>query len=357
MELQTFINSHNDYLSEFKKHKFKINSYKGLKIISYSYQNPPKYNDLSDHWKMYCRGVVINSDNKIICLPPIKSIELPDKNDIPESNNLEYEYLIDGTMINLFYYNNEWIISTRSEIGGYNKWNLKKSFRTMFDECSNIDYDLLDKNCSYSFVMRHIENRNVSPIKNNQLFLVEVYHYNNNDIQRLPKSKYLQNDYSINESYSNKDLFMKNFSQPIIPYSFKGFTIKDNNKRYKWINPYFNEIKNLKINMNNHCLNYIELRKNGNLKKYLRYFPEHQHLFDIYREKIHNLSNELYKFYKNVFIYKKTDKKNIPYHLKPFIYDIHKIYLQSKKPTQWDDIKQYIHHIPSKKLIFSLNYF
>ena len=200
MELQTFINSHNDYLSEFKKHKFKINSYKGLKIISYSYQNPPKYNDLSDHWKMYCRGVVINSDNKIICLPPIKSIELPDKNDIPESNNLEYEYLIDGTMINLFYYNNEWIISTRSEIGGYNKWNLKKSFRTMFDECSNIDYDLLDKNCSYSFVMRHIENRNVSPIKNNQLFLVEVYHYNNNDIQRLPKSKYLQNDYSINEN-------------------------------------------------------------------------------------------------------------------------------------------------------------
>ena len=55
--------------------------------------------------------------------------------------------------------------------------------------------------------------------------------------------------------------------------------------------------------MNNHLLNYIELRRNGNLKKYLRYFPEHQHLFNNYKEKIHSLSNDLYTTYKNVFIH------------------------------------------------------
>ena len=108
--------------------------------------------------------------------------------------------------------------------------------------------------------------------------------------------------------------------------------------------------------MNNHMLNYIELRRNGNLKKYLRYFPEHQHLFNNYKEKIHTLSNDLYTTYKNVFIHKTTDKNDIPYHLKPMIYDVHKNFLSNKTPTTWNDIKDYIHTIPSKKLTFSLNY-
>ena len=104
--------------------------------------------------------------------------------------DLIYEHLIDGTMINLFYANDEWIISTRSEIGGYNKWNNKKSFRQMFDECSQLDYETLDKTMSYSFVMRHTENRNISPIHQNELFLVEVYEYKDNIIRRLSKSEY-----------------------------------------------------------------------------------------------------------------------------------------------------------------------
>ena len=306
---------------------------------------------------MYCRGAVINSENKIICLPPIKSIELRDKEIILESSDgMEYETLLDGTMINLFYYDNEWIISTRSEIGGYNKWNNKKSFREMFDECSNIDYDNLDKSCSYSFVMRHTENRNVSPIQQNNLFLVEVYQYLGGEIKRLSKYEYPVNNYMINESYTDREEFMKIYSKPIIPYQCKGYTIKCGSMRYKWINPYFNEIKNLKINMNNHCLNYIELRRNGNLKRYLRYFPEHQHLFDNYREKIHLLSNELYTIYKNTFIYKTLNRNEIPYHLKPLVYDIHNNYLKEKSPTTWEDIKQYIHTISSKKLMFALNY-
>ena len=328
MELQNYINSHPNYISKFKKSSLKIRSFKDLKIVSSSYDQEIVLNDKNDLWKMFCRGAVINSDHKIICLPPVKSIELKNRNELSElSENMEYETLLDGTMINLFYYNNEWLISTRSEIGGYNKWNHKKSFRQMFNECAEccqFDYETLDKNCSYSFVMCHVENRNISPIQKNNLFLVEVYRYCDNEIQRLPKSEYPVNNYTINESYKNRDEFMKMYSEPIIPYQCKGFTIKYGSMLYKWINPYFTEVKNLKINMNNDCLNYIELRRNGNLKKYLRYFPEHQHLFDTYREKIHELSNDLYRTYKNVFIYKNVDKNEIEYHLKPLIYDIHR---------------------------------
>ena len=47
---------------------------------------------------------------------------------------------------------------------------------------------------------------------------------------------------------------------------------------------------------------------------------------------------------------------DIPYHLKPLVYDIHRNYLNTKDPTTWQDIKDYIHSMPSKKLVFSMNY-
>ena len=354
MELQNYINSHSNYISEFKKLGFKVSTYKNLKIVSYPYNNPPNNDEL---WKRFCKGVVIDSNDKIINLPPVKSIEFNNINEeFNSKDDITYESLIDGTMINLFYHEDKWLISTRSEIGGYNKWMNQKSFRQMFDECSNIDYEILNKDMSYSFVMKHVENRNVSPIKNNELILVEVYHYDNDKITRLSKSQYPVNNYTINDCYQNKEEFMKLYKGPVIPYYIKGITVKCGSNRYKWINPYFDEVKDLKINMNNHLLNYIELRRNNNLKKYLRYFPEHQHLFNNYRDKVHEISNDLFTNYKNSFIHKTLEQKDIPYHLRPLVHDVHKLYLNTKKPTTWEDIKQYIHTIPSKKLVFALNY-
>ena len=37
-------------------------------------------------------------------------------------------------------------------------------------------------------------------------------------------------------------------------------------------------------------------------------------------------------------------------------YDIHKLYLKTKQPTSWQTVKDYIHTIPSKKLVFAMNY-
>ena len=357
MELQTYINNHSNYISDFKRLGFKINSYKNLKIVSYPYDKKPEYKSESDLYQLYLKGAVIDTTtNRVVCLPPIKSIDLNENNSIDNTEGAVYQSLVDGTMVNLFYHGEKWLISTRSEIGGYNKWSNKKPFREMFDECCDLDCDSLDKNMSYSFVMKHIENRNVSPIYNNELVLVEIYQYSNDNIKRLERSEYPELNCNIHDSYSDFDVFMKSFQGPVIPYYIKGYTIKLGNLRYKWINPYFEEVRNLKINMNNHLLNYIELRRNGNLKKYLRYFPEHSHLFNNYKEKIHDLSNDLFTTYKNVFVHKSMDKNEIPYHLNPLVYDIHRRYLHSKIPTNWDAVKDYIHSVPSKKLVFAMNY-
>ena len=347
MELQSFISENKDYINLFKEAGLKVVKYKDLLLVKNYYDKPLTFNDDSDYWKMYCRGAVIDKNsNRVVCLPPVKSTEIGGITDDFTLAGGEIQHLLDGTMINLFY-RDEWLISTRSEIGGRNKWIKNKSFKDMFNEC-DLDTDLLDQKCSYSFVMRHKENRNVSPISFNELFLVEAYRYLEGKIERLAN-----NEYPNLSKINNISLVeMENMND----YKFKGFTIKEDNRRYKISNPEFERVKSLKINMNNELLNYIELRKNGNLKEYIKYYPEHSKLFEGYRNRIHNLSNELYNIYKNCFIFKNTDKKDIPYHLKPFVSDIHKRYLKDKKPTTWQDIKDYIHNLNSKRLVFALNY-
>ena len=71
-----------------------------------------------------CRGLIIRkSDNKVVCIPPQKSENINEfLNDVDENwGSVEVEEFVDGTMINIFYHD-EWRISTRSCIGGKNRW-------------------------------------------------------------------------------------------------------------------------------------------------------------------------------------------------------------------------------------------
>ena len=169
MELQVFLDTNNNYRSLFKENNLVVKHDKknNLCLVKNKYDEPLDSLDDNDSWKMYCRGAIINTEtDKVICLPPVKAREYTIEID---SKDYEIQELIDGTMINLFHHNDQWMISTRSEIGGYNKWLNQKSFRTLFDECGEINYEELNPLHSYSFVMRHIENHNVSPISMNEL--------------------------------------------------------------------------------------------------------------------------------------------------------------------------------------------
>ena len=115
-------------------------------------------------------------------------------------NNLDYvaETFVEGTMMNVFYETetNSWEIATRSSVGGRNCFFMEGGFKEentfsyMFNEvCTSIGLDLndLDKKYMYSFVMQHPRNRIVKIIKNMSLYLVNVYHIeNNNTIHVVP---------------------------------------------------------------------------------------------------------------------------------------------------------------------------
>ena len=113
----------------------------------------------------------------------------------------------------------------------------------------------------------------------------------------------------------------------------------------------------MECNYNNKLLSYIYLRNNNLLNDYLGFFNDDGLLFDKYRNIIYIMKNELYDCYVKFFIKKAIEKKQIPYQLKPLVYDLHNVYKQDKKKITNEIINEYIYKMPDKKLCFVLNYY
>ena len=336
MKLQTWFNE-NDYLQKFKKYGVQYRKYPELDLMIIKRSYGSNYSE-KKFWLNYCRGLIINyKTNDIVFIPPVKAKEC-NTDEIFTKLGGSPKPLVDGTMVNLFYYKDQWLLATRSNIGAKNKWAGDKSFSDMFQECSqNLDISQLNTNRTYSFVMRHKKNRLTSKIYKNELVLVEVY-------DKLSRLTCLPE----NEGYSCIDKWIPD-------ELFKGLTVTINKTRYKWITNEHKFIEMIKPNTNNPLLSYLKLRNSGHLTQYLRYFPEQRFEYDKYRNKLHQISKLLYQCYVSVFIQKSINKEDIPYHLKPLLYEIHGEYLNQRQGISWEYIKNYIYELEPKRLCFVMN--
>ena len=355
MELQKYIDENKDYLNQFKEHKLYVRKYSqlGICIVKCYYKN--KYDYLEHPWIRYCRGAVINTTtNRVICIPPQKAEETNNLQKIIDEYSEEYSYepLLDGTMINMFHHNDEWMIATRSNIGAKNSWDGKESFHKMFLEVNGSNwFEELNKNYCYSFILHHVNNRNVSPIEINAIFLVENYEIIEGKIER----KELQEITNINNIFKLSKEMLKGYQSELF-FSIKGFTIKGKDERMNWINPTFEYVKGLKMNYNDKYLNYISLKQKRLLTEYLMYFPEDQYLFNEYREEFNSIKLKLYERYVSRFIRKEIETKDIEYSLKPLVYELHKYYQNTGEKINIKIVSDYLHSLDGKKMLFINNH-
>jgi len=342
MDIFTLIES-KAYMDAFKKNGVVYRKYPKLNLMVVKLRYGTEFNKELP-WLNYCRGLVIDySNHKVVFVPPVKSIEVDTLNELPNTDTITCSELIDGTMINVFNYNNKWLMSTRSNIGCDNKWS-STTFKDMFYECSsNFNFESLNTEHTYSFVVRHKKNRIITPVKDNDIILVEMRN-NGEIINELPNSKH----YSVNNR-----LNIANISE--IDYPCKGLTMTTPNGRYKWVSDTCKFIQMIKPNTNNSLLDYLLLRNSGHLTKYLQYFPENRHIYKKHREKIHDLTKQLLYNYKNVFVYKTIDLSDVPFALKPFVYELHGIYLKNQKGISWEDVKEFVYQLEPKRICFAIN--
>ena len=366
MEIQNFIDNTNDYIQKFKDNNLIVKKYTNYKLILVKYKHNVEYDFNLFPWIIYCKGLIINTNNnKIVCLPPIKSkiennIEINANLISGPENNTEFIYqpLIDGTMINVFNHNDEWFISTRSNIGAKNKFLNEVSFKDMFLECFD-NFNELNKNHSYSFVLQHINNRIITKYNSSKITLVEEYDFNNNNINVINLQ---QHNYSFDVIQNlNQDniLYLNNYFVYPQNFQYKGYTIKNNNNnlRYNIINSYYNIALQLKGNFNNKFLHFINLYRINKLYEYIQFFPEDNNLYISYKNKLNQIVSTIYNNYVKFNIEKSILLNDIPFQNKPVVKELHNIYLQTHNSIRFNTVLKYFINLPPKRIIFIHNYY
>ncbi len=356
MELQDFIDKNPNYIEIFREKRLHTRKYSkyGLLLVKTYYNN--EYDYANHKWMRYCRGAIINTEtNRLVCIPPVKSDKLVNIDLDEYDDTYTYEPLIDGTMINMFYHRNEWMISTRSNIGAKNKWDGKVAFHKLFTSVNGDEwFNELNRSYSYSFTLQHKDNRIITPVYTNMIFINEVYDLRWGDINKVLRGDIpeIEGIYNIDRIHKEDlTLYLDRENE----FSIKGFTIKKGCERIKWINPNYEYVEGLRENYNNKLYNYLELRKKWKLNEYLKYYPEERYIYDRYRDNYSILKDNIYNSYVSMNIRKEIEIKDIRYELRPIIKELHKNYQKNNEKVNMKCITDYLQNMSSKRFIFIYN--
>ena len=355
-------------------------------LVSYNKNKTQINNDNIDTIGLHRSLIFLN--NNLLCFSPPKSLsydyfckKYPNPND-----NIVVEEFIEGTMINVYYNNisKNWEIATKNNIGATNFF-YKDSIYTFgdlfYDICRYIGLNLeneLNKNYCYSFVMKHPYNQMVEIVTYPSLYLIEVY-----EIEKLSETNIkihikdrneIVGQLSINckinsqfnfhfRNYENIN-FLNLLSKD--PYSIRkyitmGYVIKNKitGERTKLRNPEYEYLHKLKGNQSDFFYRYLELRQSGQVKEFLRYFPEYHNSVDMYSETIHTFTENLYLYYVSVNITRITPLLNVPYCYKQYVYKIHGQYIKEKMNDASFKVSRkyiinYVNNLHPSSLMYSL---
>ena len=105
--------------------------------------------DVNNDFVRHCRGVIFEKDSnppKPVCYPLSGGVNYQLFKKFNPFERVRVEESVDGTMINVFYYKDEWRVATKGCIGAKrSRWGSSKSFYTMFNEACNFDLQVAYK--------------------------------------------------------------------------------------------------------------------------------------------------------------------------------------------------------------------
>lgn len=356
--------THDDFLQYLRDNgiNYVNNNSIGLMILKYDKRN--QNCNFNNEFTRFCRGLVIEKNTrKIICSPPEKSINFTNlmSTNVSDWTSIVGEDFVDGTMINLFNYNQEWHISTRSRIGANCRWLGSKTFNEMFDDAKgSLDFKNFDSNYCYTFVLQHPDNRIVMKYNKADIILVQMRNMNtyetldNSVAYNMLKEKGIEIYIPYRYGFQNIEQITDCITA--MSWEYQGLVFKSNGFRYKLRNEQYNYVKNLRGNNSKAFYNYLELRNNKMVKHYLQYFPESEEEFREYRNLVNNKTQDLHIYYIDYRIRKNITLEQIPYEFRPLLYELHGFHLNQGVKITFDFVKNYFNNLPIKKIIFVVNY-
>jgi len=363
--LHTYLNkyeSFEDIKHAFEKLGVKVKDSSELYLLKYIRNKT----DLSKDYIQECRGIIMSKkNNKIICYPLKSKIHYDTFTTTIDWDDCVIEESIDGTLINLYYYNNKWNTSTNSTIDAKCKWNCDKTFSELFFDTAkmyNLDFNVLNKDFSYSFILCHPLSRNIT-----QYTFPELYHVSSRNLITyleydlnigIKKPKILKlDDYNLLNVHHYKDLIQY---VNMLPFNKEGIMLynKTRTTRTKLKGKEHLIAKQLKGNHPNILYRLLELLKNNDTyeqAQFLKYFPA-------YTNKLDNLESNMTKLSLDIqYFYDRTKKQriftDIPKKYKGILYNLHQDYkyLMSKYDSTIHTYKPCITYKKIQHYLFNMH--
>lgn len=350
-----------------------------LFIIRY---NKTFLNNENIHTLGLFRSVIVNNEGKILSFAPPKSMDI-DKF-IAETNNdpIEFSEFCEGTMINLFWNNDNWELATKGTVGARCKFFQEntKTFRHLFLEIlteKGIELSIFDKKYIYSFVIQHPDNRIVVPFDSMDLKLVQMYSVDkDNNIssfntldklnQKIKEIFPIETPRLLHQVLDSTDCSMdeikSKFTDLNLSWKIVGavFTNTKTGTRTKVRNPSYEYVKKLKGNNPKIQFQYYSLRQSNMVKEYLKFYPEKKEEFSTLRDQLHQWTGQLYQNYINCYIKKLGPLRDFPYEFRPHMFKIHRKYIEELKPMKSYVSKNvvvgYVNTLEPPRLMFVINY-
>ena len=332
-----------------------------------------------------CRSVIINSKNKVVGFAPPKSISSEQFIQKYNENTpgVVFEEFVEGTMINVFWDDSigltgGWEIATRNTVGAtssFYKSKQSKTFRDMFLEAASenkMDFSILDKKYSYSFVVQHPENRIVVPFKKPQLYLVAVYSINNDNngiTVDAHDSQQFREFFSTTSvkfphyySFHTYSILIENCASMNTRYDCVGVVLhnKITGERSKIRNPVYEQVRNLRGNQPKLQYQYLSLRKEGKVGDFLKFYPESKKEFSGFRDQVHLFTDTLFSNYVSCYIKKEKPLKEFSEQYRTHMFNIHQKFineLREKKHFVTNTVVQkYVNELHPSLLMYCLNF-
>lgn len=318
-----------------------------------------------------CNGIILEKEtNKIVCSCQ-PSFANSNELNLDTIQNLikngRFEYCEDGTVIRLYNYQNQWMTATSKCIDGKSSfWTSNQTFDEMFwDLFPSENVNSLDSNCTYIFVLVHKDNRIVIKHSENHLMFVcvinnvtneilndfnfenESFIKHSNDISKLEND----NDFEFSSKYINSVKIQKNeLNEENLNSIFekfyndkkRGILVSINDITYKFDFSSFNIIKDIRGNIPQIRMRYLELLGNPEeLKMLEQYYSEYHMLFSMIKFTLEKLFKNVHYLYVQSHIKHKI--KIEEGHL--FYQTLRQLHGQYKKTNQvitLDDVKNKI---------------
>lgn len=322
---------------------------------------------------------VIARDGKVLAVSPAKTMEYSHFTETYEEKDCVMEEFVEGTMCNVFYDKDEWVISTKSNIGAKNSFFTKghispeDTFQQMFLDAFNyagLSFDNLSSEYQYSFVLQHPRNRIVLDIKVPKLYLIAVNQISDDNLvtnMRDVAIEFVKTNKNVKmpDVYNYEGLTFKDIENEWkndIKYTEMGLVIvhKSTGNRTKIRNPNYEYVKVLRGNQPKLEFRYFELWQENRIEEYLKYYPECKDLFVEYWNKLCKFMDLTFNHYVDCYMLKRFALKEYPFEYRTHMYALHTLYKEKLRDNRQivtvPVTVEYFRSLPVAKIMFSLNY-